>query len=391
MGIQIKYMELFTFSIEQLFYANKSMKDVRLNPVSDFEMVVLPESFSVLRKMNLLTITTESKPELIVLAPVKEKIASGNYPLKYAPKNDDVLSFGIQLKNTHVLHQNDLPLLAFTNRAFYFSNLIVDPVAARSALHISKNTNGVKAEDLILTTGPVYRFQEPGPVLAEDVELKHLLTGKTVPPELITMAMGKTDLLFNLTSMRTGKFELRIQGVLKDTFYYKGLASTLPLFAVVEFFFSPDLESNYRMMESDGSITPDRPSYFISLNNRETVWRYTFQLNESSPLFQELATLNLADKTTFLDHLNIVSNDAGVTFKQKGMTEREMIFESENKLFLKEKYFTSLGNNGLKLTLEKNSGLPNQAAVKNNLPFPSTGLIDTTTPLFVYSDIFITI
>ncbi len=389
MSTQVKYTELFSLLLEQPFYTNKAVKDTRLDPELDFEIFILPESLPFLKKMNLLTRKTDGRPGIIVLAPVKEKNGEDNFPLRYSAKKEDKIGFGIVLRNPDVFNQNDLPLQSYKNRAFYFSNSINDPGAIRSSLHLSKESSGVKAVDLVKTSGPFYKFHEPAIVPAVNVELRHLSTGIIYTAESLIVTDGETDLFFNLTTLPAGKCELKIGGNLKETLYYGGIGLPKPIFAIVEFFLSPTLDSNYRIVEPDQSITPDRPVFLISFANRKTIWRYTFQLHESSPLFQEMAVLNDVDKVTFRSNLNVVSNDVGITFKAKDTTERRLVFESENNLFLKEKYMTSSG--ALKLTLEKNIGFPNQAAVKNNLPFPSTGLVDTSIPSFVYSDIFLTI
>ena len=389
MSIQIKYTEFFTLSLEQLFYTNKTVKDTRIDPELDFEFIVLPESLHLLKRMNLLIRKTYGKPGIVVLAPVKEKNTAGDSLLRYPTKEVDKIGFGIVLKNSDVLNQNDLPLGSYSNKVFYFNNNINDTVAIRSSLHLSRESDGVKSEDLLKTSGQNYKFHEPAIINSDGVELKHLASGKTFAAQSLVVTEGETDLFFSLTSLPTGKCELRVGGILKDAFYYVGKGLAKPTFAIVEFLLSPVLESNYRIVEPDGSITQQRPRFVITFNNRKTIWRYTFQLHEGSPLFQELAALSDVDKTFFLAHLNIVSNDSGVTFKLKNTSERRLVFESENNLFLKEKYVSSSG--ALKLTLEKNLGLPNQATVKNNLQFPLTKLVDTSIPSFVFSDIFLTI
>ena len=120
-------------------------------------------------------------------------------------------------------------------------------------------------------------------------------------------------------------------------------------------------------LNPDRSLTSDRPLYLISFINRETFWRYTIRLQNTSPLYLEMAALSPADKTDFINKLNIVSNDTTVTFSRITATDNEFVFVSDNELFLHEKYFssTSLTHDPLTLTLKKYiSDASREAAVK---------------------------
>jgi hypothetical protein len=132
----------------------------------------------------------------------------------------------------------------------------------------------------------------------------------------------------------------------------------------------------------------------IRFINRQALWRYVIHVHSNSALYLEIEALTPAEKIIFLDQLNIVTNDTSITFSKLTATETEFVFVSDHALFLREKYFssTSLTQDVLNLTLKKYIGdVVKEAAVKAHLPYPSTNLIDATTPPEIYSDIFLTV
>lgn len=390
--LQIKYVPLFSLSIKQLFYRNNICRKYQINPELDIDVVPVAESNDLLRRKDMVFRAIDKNGGIIILANVQGKNADGNDMLRYRVRPEEKLTFGLILKNPNVLHYNDLPIALAGNQTFYFSNEVNDPAASRDALHLSKDVSGVKPEDLIKTTTSAYRYHSLTPVAGGDAFVKHLLTGATVMPAALVNEGGEANISFNLDSLPSGKCELLILGSVAETFYYTGAALRQPFFGVVEIMLSAVMSQNYRAIEADSSLTPERPVFEVTFKNRRTVWRYTFQIYKASPLYLEIAALNPADRTAFFQKLNIVSNDAAVTFRQTNATDETIIFESENALYLEEKYFISgSADTPLRLMLEKYIGEAGEKIVRDNLPHPSTGLIDTTTPSFIYSDIFITI
>ncbi|KAA2239276.1 hypothetical protein F0L74_24020 [Chitinophaga agrisoli] len=390
-GIQVTYTELCTLSVEQLFYQNKVCRQYKINPVTDFAFTPTPECRALMLDMDLLFRPTDTSGGFTILANVSGKTGGGNDLLRYAVKKGAKLSFFLQLRNPELINFNDLPLLGISDQVYYFSNIITDAGAPRNSLHLTKSDTGVAEADSMHSSGPAYSFHQNAPVTAGTSIIKHLLTGATIAEKTLVNQNGEADLGFDLRRLPTGVCELWINHVKEDTFYYRGLTINTPVWGVVELSLSSVLDANYRLVEADRSLTPDRPQYMLRFVNRSTIWRYTVQLGANSPLYLEMAGMSPADKATYLDQLNIVSNDTNVHFHRAAVTDKEIEFVSDNALALQEKYVSSSANVGLILNLKKYIGDPKETVVKANLPYPATGTIDTTTDPFIYSDIFLTL
>lgn len=389
--LQIKYDTLCTVAIEQLFYRNKVCRQYRVSPVLDLDVMPIAGTSDLMKRMDMVFRRTDENGGIIVLVRVDGSNGAGNDILRFPALPSDKLTFGVFLKNPGVLAQNDLPVEISGDQIYYFSNEIDDDASPRDNLHLSQDANGVAAGDLIPIATMQYRYHIPEVPAPDQVVVKHLLTGKTVVPVSVVPHEGEADLFFNLVSLPSGKCSLSIGGTEKTIFYYTGSSLKQLFFAVIEIKLSDAINSNYRAIEPDRSLSEDRPSYLITFKNRKTVWRYTFQLYPSSPLYLEMAALSPAEKAAFEAGLNVVSNDAAVTFKQTAITDNTLVFESQSAVALQEAYFTASSPPlALKLALEKNIGGPQESVVKDNLPYPFTQLIDVT-PSSVYSDIFITI
>lgn len=390
--MQIKYSALFSFSIQQLFYKNKVCKNYQIDPVLDLSIIPIGESYELMKRMNMVCRHMNETNGVIVLALIQGKNEAGDELLRYPAERGDKLTFGLFIKNPAILSQSDITAQLMNNTGYYFSNEVEDSGAARNALHLSRNASGVEDDDRVKISTDNYRFHSPVTIDAGSAQVKQVLTGKTVRPSSQVNENGGVELLFNLVALPSGICQLLINGIVKDTFYYTGTPLAQPLFGVVEIILSSTISSNYRVVEADRSLTAARPLFLITFRNRKTIWRYTFQLYPNSPLFLEIAALSPAEKTTYLAKLNIVSNDSAVTFIQTNASDESIIFESQAELLLQENYFIST-NAGipLQLKLEKNIGDAGEKIVKDNLPYPSPSLINTTTPSIIYSDVFITI
>jgi hypothetical protein len=391
--LQIKYAELFSLSIEQLFYQNKICKKYQVSPVLDLQIKPIAESQQIMQQMDLIFRNTDENGGFIILAGTRGKNAAGNDLVRSPAGGNAKLVFGIILKNPEVINFNDLPTELISNGIYYFNNEVNDNTAPRDALHLSKDATGVSGiNDVAKRVNTAYHFHAAGPVAEGAALVQHILTGQTIEPVSLINQAGEADINFDLTHLPSGECQLLINGTSADSFYYAGNFSIEPVFGIIEILLSPAISSNYRIIEPDGSLTPDRPLFIIRFKNRKTIWRYTFYLQPNSPLYQEITALNASEKADFLEKLNVVSNDASVSFKQSNITDTVLTFESANPLLLQENYFLPPGiNTSLHLMLKKYIGASNESVVRDNLPYPSTRFINATVPPSVYSDIFITI
>lgn len=394
-GIQIKYAELLRLSIKQLFYQNKFYKQNRTQPELDILIVPTTDCLAVMGRMNMVFKNTDASSGFVVLARVSGTNGAGNDLLKFLPAKQDNLSFLMLLKNPDVINFNDLPVKFSLSSIYYFNNEVNDLLATRDNLHISKDTAGVNgANDFINTSNENYRFHHVAPVLPGTAKVKHILTGQPIEPTQIINQAGQSDLTFNLSTFPMGRCELLINNLPTDEFYYLEKYSGQTVFGIIEISLAQTLPSNYRVIEPDRSLVAQKPSYSITFINRPTRWRYTIHLQNTSPLYLEMAALSAADKIDFISKLNIVSNDTTISFSRTNATDNEFVFVSDNALLLQEKYVssTSLTHDPLNLTLKKYiTDATKEAAVKNNLPFPLTGSIDASTSPQIYSDIFLTL
>ena len=154
------------------------------------------------------------------------------------------------------------------------------------------------------------------------------------------------------------------------------------------------MAANYRVIEADNSLIAARPFYTIEFINRQTFWRYSIHLQNNSPLFLEMAALSAADKAIFLNELNIVTNDTGITFTKTSSTDTAFEFVSDNAVALHEKYNSASDPSHaiLGLSLKKYIGnAAKEAVVKINLPYPAPGNLNASVLPKIYSDIFLTI
>jgi hypothetical protein len=387
-GIQIMYSELFSISLQQRFYHNGFCPSFKDQPEPDFELVPTTETLALMEKLDLIYRRKDMIAGGLVLARVHGQTGGGNELLRFKPGVDDKLCFHLVLRN--------MALLGFTNLAptpnlatvYYFTNNQTDIFATRDNLHLTQDAAGVKTEnDTLLQSSNIYRFHSPVVVAPGTAMVRHKLTAMQLAPDSLVTNGGQSDLVFNLASLPSGICELLISNAVKQTFYFDGNVAIMP-FGVIEILLSTILPENYRVVEPDFSLTDARPQYKIKFTNRQTHWRYTFRLPATAPLAREIAALNDADRTAFLNNLKLTASDASVTFSQSSFDERGIVFESDNVLALQEKYYHISGSDTvpLLLTLKKNNGI-----LKDNLPYPVAGDINASALPTVYSDIFITL
>jgi hypothetical protein len=390
-GLQVKYSELFSLSTEQLFYANGICKAYLTDPLPDLQIIPTSESISLMSRLDFIFKTRPAQAGFIVLSRVTTNTA-GDTLLRFPVKNTDKLSFWILLKNPDVFTFDNLPVENDPTRLYYFSNALSDAGAPRNNLHLSIASSVNGANDSIKKAGNEYHYHHNSTVAPGTAIVKHILSGLQVDPKMIVNQSGESDLHFDLSYVPSGKCKLLINSTEKDNFYNLGSSVSMPVFGVIDIMLSPLLEPNYRVVETGSVLTPARPFYKIRFNNRPTIWRYTITLEKNNPLYTAMRAMTPADRTDFIDHLKIITNDSAITFSRISATDTVFEFISDNPIPLQEKYVSSsLINKGLSLALKKNTGIAGEAVVRDYLPFPSTGLIDAHADPIIYSDIFLTL
>ncbi len=389
-----KYAELATVKVAQAFYANGVCRNYQVDPVLDFELLPTDECLGLIGRLDLVFRRTDHSGGFIVLARVLGSNGSGDDILRFPPRAGDKLSFWIKLNNPDTLNFNDLPANGGLSGIYYFTNQQTDASALRDNLHLSSASTGVSGEqDYLARAAFNYRFKHTAQVADGTASVKHILSGMDVMPESIDNRPGQADLVFNLSALPIGKCRLIIDGNIEDEFYFVGNPA-FQVFGVIELLLTDTLEANYRIVESDRSLTKMRPAYSILFRNRKTHWRYTLHLQANSPLFLEMNALAAPDKADFLNRLNIVSNDTAITFSQQSAVDKDIVFVSDSDLALQEKYVSSSSANHdpLSLTLKKYIGvMAKEANVRSDLSHPQAELIDATTPSVIYSDVFLTL
>lgn len=394
-GVVIKYAELFRLSIEQLFYANKICRKYTTTPEPDITLVPTDNSVAVMNRLDLVYRNTGSNGGCILLARVSQKNGAGNDVLRFTPNPAEPLSFLMIANNPDIVNFNELPVQPTADHLYYFNNSVADAAAVRNDLHLSLVAAGVNgATDTIKTSGANYRFHNAAIVAPGTAKVLRVATGDVLQPVAVLNQAGQCDLSFNLSSLQAGRCQLLISNVVKDEFFYPGNAGGGFLFGIIEISLAATVAANYRVIEADNSLIPASPLYTIEFINRQTFWRYSIRLQNNSPLFLEMAALSAADKTTFLNELNIVSNDTGVSFTKTIASDNDFEFVSVNAVALHEKYISASdpAHATLSLTLKKYIGnAAKEAAVKTNLPYPLPGNIDASVLPKIYSDIFLTI
>jgi len=391
-GWQIKYKELFSLSIEQLFYTNGLYNGNQSTPIPDLQVVPTPECISFMKRRDFLFRTVPGQAGFIVLSNVRSN-SMGDDVLRFPVKNTDKLSFWMILKNTDLLSFDDLPVRNDPGRIYYFNNNLSDAGALRNNLHISVGVSGVNSTtDSIKKSGSDYLFHHNAVVNADTAFVRHIITGLQLAPKTIINQLGESDLYFDLSSIPSGKCKLMINASEKDSFYYLGSLPSQPIFGIIEISLSTLLEANYRVVEPADILSPARPLYKIRFNNRKTLWRYSINLEKNNPLYVSMQTMTPAERTDFISHIKITTNDNGITFSQVAANDTVFEFVSDAPISLQEKYFSStLTAKVLCLTLKKNTGIAGEAVVKDYLPFPSTGSVNALSDPLIYSDIFLTL
>ncbi|RAJ80147.1 hypothetical protein CLV59_105255 [Chitinophaga dinghuensis] len=392
--IKTKYNPLFAVSVQQLFYDNSICQRYQTTPEPDFDFVPTTETLQLLDKMDLVFKPSPTSGGLWVLARVGDKTGGGNYLLRYQPPRAAKLSFLMLARNPELYNFNDLPLLSGDGSLYYFSNNVGDTTALRSNLHLSKDVTGVKgSNDRMKYNGDVYTFVYSSPVAPGNAYVVHQLTGTIIQPRAIINDLTSARLLFDLSALPSGICKLFVNAAQTDIFYYLPLPAQGNLFGIIEIDLSPNLDANYRVIETDRSLQAPAPMYTIQFTKRKTTWRYRLSLTQNSPLYREMAALSAPAKSDFLNRLNIVSNDTAITFTKGNVADLAIEFVSNSPIALQEVYTSSSSSthDKLGLQLKKYIGIAQEATVKADLPYPSLETVNQLQPPNIYSDIFLTL
>lgn len=399
-AFQVKYAPLFTISVLQQYYLNNLYKDGARDIQPDFDLVPTPGCTATMNRLDYIARAGNPAAGLTVLGRVLGTNMGGDDLLRFKPVAGDKLSFYLMLRNHQAINYNTLPLTISPRRIYYFSNLVGDGAALRNNLHLSLAAAGVhETNDARREQISSYTFEQAGPVAPNSAYVRHIATNTRIEPSSHLFDGATTTLSFRLGNLSSGLCELII-GVAPavDTFYHNASALPSGAWGVVEIFLSNALAAPYQVVEADYSLLPERPVYTLLFANRPVKWRYTVKLPENSALYKEIDAIPVAvDKSNFISKINIVTNDAAVSFAllppAAGVTPKELVFTSNAVIGFKEKYFSStLPGKPLKLDLKKNIGVgPPPPVVKANLPHPGAGLINAQSLPDIFSEIFITI
>jgi hypothetical protein len=380
----------------QLFYSNQICRSYQSTPVLDFTIVPTDECQSFMKAKNMLFKNTGNTGGFTVVAAISGKNIPGNNLLKNTVANTDKLSFFMLMQNPELINFDILPTTLNAANIYYFSNLVKDLAAARTALHLTKNAAGVDGSiDQIKKATANYSFSFAGVITTADAKVKHLLTGAIVNASSVIVQGTQSNISFDLSALLSGSCQLLIKNVVKDSFYFLGTMANQQVFGVIELSLSTALSASYRIVEPDQSLSAATPNYTILFKNRQTVWRYTIQMQTNSPLYLEMAKLNPVEKADFIKQLGIGSpNDSTIKFKLYSNTDLSFVFVSMSNIALVEKYTSSTCAtlDPLIITLSKYTKTPAKTAViKTNLHYPSTAIIDSGNLPTIYSDVFISL
>lgn len=391
--LTVKYSQLLTLSVMQQFYRNGICAAYTTAPKLDFTIVPTDECLTFLKAKNMVFKNTDTTGGFTIMARTQGTNLSDNPLLKNRVTNADKLTFFMLLNNRNAVNFDLLPTQLTAGNIYYFSNQVVDNAALRTNLHLSKNKLGVDGNnDQVKKADANYKYSFAGVVTTAQAVVKHLLTGVTVNATSVIVQGTNSMLSFNLSALPSGRCQLLISNVLTDSFYFLGTMASQPVFGIIELILAATLAANYRIIEADQSLLPARPNYTVLFKNRPTFWRYNIQLQTTSPIYLEMAKLTPAQKTDYINQLSITCNDASIKFKLASNTDLSFVFVSLANIPLQEKYILSSSATGAPLvfTLYKHI-TTNKTEIKSNLAYPSTGVINASSPPAIYSDIFISL
>ena len=387
----VSYSELFSVSFLLPFYQNGHTAKNDVEPETDYAIHPTRESQDLLDKLDMVMKKDAANGKFTIWARIRGE-SGVNKELYFKPAASMQLSFIISLQKPAFVNYTDLPLELEKDKIYYFNNLLADASAPRSELHLNRDPAGVGLSDTLRKVSHTYRYVHGAAVTEGSVKLRHLKSGLVVSPQSLLNEGGKAFITFGISRFPKGVCEVQIGGAGMETAYHLEAPAEQTAFAVLDFSLAVLPLPNYRIIENDGLLTPQRPLYTLLFTNRSTYWRYKVLLQENSPLYQEIEALSPAGKADFYSKLQLVSNDTSVSFSSHVISDKHLEFVSDSELPLQEKYLSTSGTSmePLILSLKKYRGEPmKEEDVKAYLPYPSIRQLHVNGGAEIYSDILL--
>ncbi len=403
--ISFSYNEICSVSVVQPFYRNLLTRQTLPQATPDIRFVATNDCTELMKRLELSIKQDDSTAGFFLFGRTTGQTTQGENLLRFTPRDSDILRFWMVVDNADILNFDSFPVHLPEDQLLLLTNdRVISP--PETELHLTSNASGITNDstsddyDWVTTSGSTYRYTHPTQLSADGIYVKHLATDIKLAPYSLINQSGKAYVIFDLSSLPLGSCELVINGNSTLTFYYIGDVVPRGTIGIVELLLSSTIDSEYRIIKTGNTVPAVSPAFVIRLQNRPTLWRYTFHLESNSPLSIELAGLDDATKAQFLDHLNVTSNDPSITFLLSSASENDLIFSSTAAIALQEQYRVSTSASDLlQLSLRKNIDPATQQPgdiIRTDLPYPSTSLLSTehdanSNTDFIYSDIFLTL
>lgn len=308
--IKTIYKPLFSFAIKNNFYANGYYKSSSGPKISeDFHILLSKSTQNIFNQFGLIF---REKVNGFDLFAESLETTLGTFSTAKKIEKETKLTFFLQLQNQSLLSYSDVAFDQMSvGKAYYFNNLGVN-TDSRDALRLGTNTEINSVDDLVKITTSNYNYQHLG--LANNAAAKVISIDSPdfVVAKSATQNNGKTDLVFDLNPLPSGRYKLEIFGAMKEEFYF---ASNLrQVFAIIEIYFD-GTQPNYQLLEPDFSLSFPRPNHVINFQSRKTFWRYILNMNN-----------------TILTNPILEISDGTISFIKVSQTAKQAIFTSNTAL-----------------------------------------------------------
>lgn len=256
--MKIGYTRFFDVVISHAYY------DTAEN--QDFDILPTAETVALLARFNLLFKTTASG--FTVLYELDPSQAA-KVPLK--PVGQDlVLRFALQPRHPYVLQISDLPL---DQSPFYWFHNLNDNLQAGTAYLSDVASGGTFASAADRLNLRPEQFALDFPVAGPVAKLELFDTfGGLVLSGVHTAVAGRVSTFIDVSSSGSGRFTLKLDGVIKEKLYADSALARARAFGVVEIRFTSQAPTDYRLLKDDGS--PQFRRFAVRLANRSVTWRY---------------------------------------------------------------------------------------------------------------------
>src|ERR1700747_3779029 len=106
--VQVKYAELLTLSIRQLFYANQICPAYQTTPILDFMIIPTQECIDFMQTKSMVFKNTETTGGFVCVSKLSQNNQGGNNFLSRQVSNQDKLSFMMVLQNPDLVNFDSL-------------------------------------------------------------------------------------------------------------------------------------------------------------------------------------------------------------------------------------------------------------------------------------------